>query len=379
MIADFCNRAGAMYKEGKFFRLSVILRAALLIAWVWAACGGSQTGEGQPDDAAIQHDAAVEDHDASATRDASRDAQVEPIEHGLFTRHIEVDGLSRRYAIYLPEGLENETAVPLVFELHGGGVYIEDMTGESGFKTPYKLWMTLADQEKFIVVYPEGLDGAYDKPTWNDCRGDSVVSSDADDVHFIDLLISTFSDAYPIDSNRIYVSGTSNGGFMALRLAVELSDEIAAVAAVAAAMPAVSECGDPVNPISVLFMNGTDDNHMPYEGGYISTPPNPDHGSAMSTEDSVQFWVDFDHTSTEPVTSAFPDLDGDGNGVDRFLYENGDQGTQVVLYRVNGCGHSAPSIQEQYSAIFERYFNKQNHDIEMTTEVWAFFRDKTLD
>jgi len=29
------------------------------------------------------------------------------------------------------------------------------MTGESGHKTPYKLWMELADNEKFIVVYPK--------------------------------------------------------------------------------------------------------------------------------------------------------------------------------------------------------------------------------
>ncbi len=299
-------------------------------------------------------------------------------EYGLFTKKIVVDGALRRYAIYIPKSLDGSPC-PIVFELHGGGVYIEDMTGESGHKTPYKLWMPLAENEKFIVVYPEGLNGAYGKPTWNDCRGDCVVSSNADDVHFIETLIEKISERYSIDQSRIYVSGTSNGGFMALRLAVELSDKIAAVAAVAASMPAVSKCCSPQNPISVLFMNGTDDNHMPYNGGYISNPPNPDHGSAEATEDAVNFWVNFDETDTIPKTFVFPDLDStDGGVVEKYDYINGRDGTEVILYKVNGGGHSAPSIKERYSSLFEEYFNKQNHDIEMTTEVWKFFKDKRL-
>ncbi len=155
--------------------------------------------------------------------------EPDKIETGLFTKHIRVDGVDRRYAIYIPKGIDNQN-VPLVFELHGGGVYIEDMTGESGHKTPFKLWMEIADNEKFIVIYPEGLNGAYNKPTWNDCRGDCIVSSDADDVGFIDTLIDTISAKYSIDSNRIYVSGLSNGAFMAQRIAIELNDKIAAIA-----------------------------------------------------------------------------------------------------------------------------------------------------
>ncbi len=78
------------------------------------------------------------------------------VEYGLFTKNIVVDGVTRRYAIYIPKDLGN-SPYPLIFELHGGGVYIEDMTGESGFKTPYKLWMSKADSETFIVIFPEGL------------------------------------------------------------------------------------------------------------------------------------------------------------------------------------------------------------------------------
>ncbi len=299
-------------------------------------------------------------------------------EYGLFTKNILVNNVSRRYKIYIPKNI-SKVQVPLVFELHGGGIYIEDMTGESGYKSPYKLWMNLAEKEKFIVVYPEGLDGKYSKPTWNDCRKDCIVNSNTDDVHFIDTLITIISLHHKVDLTRIYVSGTSNGGFMALRLAIELSNKIAAVAAIASAMPALSKCTEPKNFISILFMNGTNDNHMPYNGGTISNPPNPKHGTALSTKASVKYWINLNKTDSIPSRFILPDLDSnDGSKVEKFIYKNGLNNTEVILYKINGGGHSAPSIKEQYSPLFEKYFNKQNHDIEMTTEVWNFFRNKTI-
>ncbi len=296
---------------------------------------------------------------------------------GLFHRSLEHDGIQRTYAVYIP-AFEPGDSLPVVFELHGGGIYMEDMTGESGYKSPYKLWMDLAGTEKFIVVYPEGLNGAYGKPTWNDCRGDCIVNSDADDTGFIQSLISKLKESYPVDDSRIYIFGTSNGGFMVERLAAEMTGQIAAAAVVVAALPAVNECPVPSLPLSILYMNGTSDNHMPYEGGYVSNPPNPDHGSVISTVETIEFWKSFNQTSATPEYEVFPDLDpNDGSTVEKFVYSGGIDGTEVVFYKIDGGGHSAPSIKERYSALFEQYFNKQNHDIEMTTEVWNFFKTKS--
>ena len=46
-------------------------------------------------------------------------------EQRLFMKTIVVDGLTRRYAIYIPKNLNTKN--PLIFELHGGGIYNHDI------------------------------------------------------------------------------------------------------------------------------------------------------------------------------------------------------------------------------------------------------------
>ncbi len=298
--------------------------------------------------------------------------------NGLYTRTIHVNDVDRKYAVYIPKDRGNLPS-PAVFVLHGGGGNIENMTGENGYKAPFKLWMNIADTANIIVIYPQGSNGLSGKPTWNDCRENCLINSDADDTGFISALIDMIHSEFNIDTERIYVTGFSNGAIMSLRLAVELPGKMAAVAAVGGAMPDVSECIKPSSPVSVLFMNGTNDKFLPYTGGTIGHPPNPEHGTVFSTGNTVKIWININQTDTIPVSFTFPDLDTDDGGiVEKTIYSNGLKGTEVVLYKVEGGGHLAPSIQEQYSNLTEKIFGKQNHDIEMVVEVWSFFRNKRL-
>ncbi len=289
----------------------------------------------------------------------------------LEIRTLTYDGQIRHYALYVP-GRENDTPLPLVFSLHGGGVELEDQIGIRGHKCPFKLWMELAECEGFYVVYPEGLPGVYGKPTWNDCRADCTVSSSADDVGFLLALLDAVAAEHPVDRGRVYASGMSNGGFMALRLAVEAPDAFAAVAAIGAAMPAVSGCAAASEPVPVLFMNGTADPNMPYGGGTLGNPPKASHGTAMSTPDSVRLWSELAGARAEaPV--RYPDLDPDDGGTVTVRDYIVVGRVWVRLYTVGGGGHAAPSLRERYSALFERYFGHQNHDIEAVEEIWRFF------
>jgi polyhydroxybutyrate depolymerase len=297
-------------------------------------------------------------------------------ETGLIMKEITVDGWVRRYALYVPEH-NGDLSLPLVFVLHGGGGEIENMIGETGRKSPYKLWMEIADREKLIILYPQALDGPAGRPNWNDCRANATVLPEVDDVRFITTLIDETILHYSVDTTRIFVTGISNGGIMTLRLATEIPQRLAAAAPICASLPDTSECPSPSRPLPILFMNGTADPLMPYQGGIINNPPDPAHGSVMPVDTAVKRWISLNQADTLPEIKTFPDLDpGDACTVTRYTYTGSNGSAPVILYRIEGGGHAAPSIREQYSQLWLNYVGPQNHDIEMAEEIWNFFRDK---
>ena len=297
---------------------------------------------------------------------------------GLYKNNtIAVDAVTRSYDYYIPSDLETQSA-PLVILLHGGLGNADSMTGEDGSAAPFKIWMDVAEAEKLILIYPEGLARPGGETGWNDCRGDTSTTPDSDDVRFIAELMQQFRNTFNIDSDRIYVSGISNGGFMSLRLALELSDQIAAIGVISAGMPAISKCADALLPTSVLFMNGTSDPLVPYLGGNIGNPADL-RGSVQSTLGSVQYWRDFNQTQQIAPVSDVPDIDtNDNSSIHSYRYYDGREQTEVVLYEISGGGHAGPSLLEQYPPLSKIIIGQQNHDIEMAYIVWEFFRDKRL-
>ena len=284
------------------------------------------------------------------------------------------NGEVRRYFLYVPADLSDEP-VPLVIVLHGG-----DQTLDETLRHAPAQWMQLAVRDKFIVVYPAGRNRH-----WHDCRDDNQ-GSDADDVGFINALINELSISYAVDSRRIYATGESNGGMMCFRLACELSDRIAAVGAVAADYPAIhTECTGPVNPVSILIMNGTADPIMPWDGGCIKNRSGKcwnSKGTVMSTPETVEFWRSFLQADAAPIIDEIPDNDKtDNSTVTRETYAHGIEGTEVVLYKINGGGHTYPTIAWKTSDAGRSILplGNQNQDIEGIDCIWEFFKRHTLD
>lgn len=158
---------------------------------------------------------------------------------------------------------------------------------------------------------------------------------------------------------------------MGYRLALELSDRIAAVAAVIANQPANSECpATPADPVSVLIMNGTaDTTFMPFGGGQVAG----NRGLVISALETRDLWRAILGTRAVPETTNFVDRDStDGSTVVRELYRGGRKGTQVAFYRVDGGGHTVPSIEHPMPGFLQGVLGPQNRDVEAAREVWAF-------
>jgi polyhydroxybutyrate depolymerase len=284
------------------------------------------------------------------------------------------DGV-REYDLFVPDNTDNVKR-PLVILYHGHMGDSDGMTGANDRYAPYKLWLKLAQRNNFIVAIPNGDKGADGYRGWNDCRADTSTNPRSDDVAFTLRMIEAINRQHPVDTRRIYATGSSNGGNMVIRLAMEVPQKFAAVAAVVASNPLKNKCKPQHQPISILFMNGTADPVLPYRGGPVGRQT-AGRGEAMSTDDTLKYWREVDRTGPQPEVYDFPDTEShDESTVTRYIYKNVQQGTEVVLYKVKNGGHTEPSREEKYRWLYKRIVGNQNYDIEMAEEVWAFFQNK---
>lgn len=292
---------------------------------------------------------------------------------GMISRDLQLvhEGVSRSYHLYVP-GDANPALRSVVLLLHGHGGSADQIIGEKGRKSPYKMWFPIADRERLILIIPNGLVSSDGKQGWNDARN-LPTNPSSDDVAFLHNLIEQVAKSYSIDQQKIYAMGTSNGGHMVLRLAAEAAETYAAVAAVAAANPAHGFSRAPSQPISILLMNGTKDKYVPYDGGMMIAG----RGEVQSTEESISYWVGKNDCDQSPMVKRFRDrVRRDRSTVSTKSYANRSTNTEVKLYQIEGGGHTEPSIKQPYRRLFLALVGAQNRDIEMADEVWRFFKDK---
>src|SRR3990170_1393347 len=220
----------------------------------------------------------------------SQRAQAAPV--GIsrtVARTIRFGGLERTYLLHVPWGFPQGRPAGLVFILHGGGVTGRNMEQMTRFSE-------LADREGFIAVYPDA-----DERNWNDGRDTPNIRAqqeNVDDVGFIGALIALLTREFGIDPRRVHSTGISNGAFMSQRLAVELSDRIAAIAPVVGGMAPQLRERPPKTPRGVPGMNRADDPLVPYQGGTVART----RGETISVADIVRLWVTHNRCADRPET-----------------------------------------------------------------------------
>lgn len=275
------------------------------------------------------------------------------------------DGYERLYLVHFPPKEKMTKALPVLFHIHGGGG-----TAKTTPSLTLGRFNDLADKEGFIVVYPEGVD-----KNWNDGRkleGEQAWEEDIDDVGFIVAIVEQLKKDYSIDSDKVFTSGMSNGGFMSSRLICDRSDIFSGAAIVTATLSTdyLPKC-NPTNPVAVMIMNGTEDKLVPYDGGEIKVFKKR-RGVIVSTNDYVDFWKNKNACTEKIPTVTLPDVYDDGTIVSIDTYENCQQGGALVLYKIEGGGHSWPG-GKQY--LGEWLIGKTSNEINACDEIWNFFKN----
>ena len=279
---------------------------------------------------------------------------------------LEHDGVSRAYALYIPSSYQKDEPVPLLMALHGRPGNAQRMADLTSFNSR-------ADQHGFIAVYPQGI-----RQYWNYLHGILGYRQHPNDSGFLLKVIDAVKSEYSIDARRVYVTGISNGGFMAQRLACYAPHKFAGFASVAAGgFAGMSVDCDNEGPVNMLYMHGTADTKVPWNGLSVKDTDGNPQLVTMSIRDSVNFWIDRNRCSAEVNQMEIPPRDSSSlTRIKTFASTNCKLNAKVVLFAIIGGGHNWPGVADIIPAPTA---GRVNMDIHASDVIWSFFSAKQLE
>lgn len=169
-------------------------------------------------------------------------------------RHRWDSGLvDRRWNVAVPRELPAGRH-PAILVLHGAFGDLTSLAADTDI-------LRFTGPRHIITAFPQGLWGV-----WNSggcCL--PAMAFGVDDVAFIDHVVADLAGRPDVDPAHIYVIGASNGGMMAARYACKGHERIAGAAAVTGTPWSADGCEH--RSVPILFVAGTADTIVPYEGG----------------------------------------------------------------------------------------------------------------
>jgi polyhydroxybutyrate depolymerase len=256
---------------------------------------------------------------------------------------IPIGSMTREFLEYVPHDISPHS--PLVIVLHGSLMNAKSMRKWTGYE-----FDQLADQHGFVVVYPDGY-----KHNWNDCHlkaNFAAHTENIDDMGFVKSLIAREVAQRQIDEKRVYVLGYSNGGQMALRLALQASEEVAGIAIAGASLQAPEDSSCPEQgAVPLLVVQGEKDPIHPIDGGIVTLFGFSNRGRVLSAFDTAQtFAKRLGVTSAPQEIHLDPQKGGDPTSADGFLWPSAPSPV-VALYKIEGGGHVVPQPVFRYPRI----------------------------
>lgn len=290
--------------------------------------------------------------------------------------HLEVDGTRREFLVYRPVNVSPEQELPVVFAFHGSGGNGPNFYESTG-------WKDKADDEGFMVVYPTGLkyhifdefrdeDGlarttaSVYQTKWNSFELPSLLDPEyadqvpADDLQFTQDMLAFLDEQYAIDTERMYVTGFSNGAQMATRLMTEMSDVFAAFGPVSGGITpegvieGVEDQGVEVTPRPILQVFGQRDPRLTSRVGVSALPLDE---SLLDADNAAYDLLIQNNLIIEGIEDDGTYERRDAAAVYTYTGTDGQEAYQIII--IENMGHVYP--------------NGENVPFDVTDILWPFF------
>jgi len=252
------------------------------------------------------------------------------------------DNIKRCWFTFIPDSAKNKDGrVPVVVHLHGAG---------GCASLPAMTWGNIAEENGFVVVWPQGTkwqipfvpdwfpDMVLRLNCWND--GSQLFGAEKagiDDMGFLKKMVQTVLTDEKLDSNRLYMSGHSNGAVMAQRFAVQTSNVVAGILAVGGNVFPNDNCDsdedkdcwkegqtiEDYRPTPIMIVSGKNDHVNPY--GERRRP-------LSGAIPAVEGWANTNGCAEDAVEIK-------EKGYTRFVHSGCTNGATVTLLGVEDAGH----------------------------------------
>jgi polyhydroxybutyrate depolymerase len=278
---------------------------------------------------------------------------------------IKIDGDEREYYVHVPQSYTGTSAVPVVFMLHGTSGDGEKFYNNSG-------WKEVGEDENIITVFPSSwryciIDEGVQKNTtkWNTVPAEWVFCAGQiprNDIKFLTTIILELNTKYKIDNKRIYLAGFSNGGQMAAKCGIEMSDKFAAIVQAEGSFSRDTTY-TPLRKLPTTLQYG----NLDYGPGVTGEPiPLSKLALILSTPGSnILYRSASTHTKSFGLNPAFV-ISGDTTSVSIATYKSLTSGSvnDFRIAFIKGLAHQYP--------------NGDNHWMEGARVNWTWFKQYTL-
>ncbi len=281
-------------------------------------------------------------------------------------RTMDFEGTSRKYMEYIPTS-SPDGSMPVVFLLHGLGDNCNNFS-QLGFEALAPNWIIITPEATEanlnIMGYPMNAGTAWaagvggEDITYNGFPiGNIELNEGVNDEGFILAILDSLENNFNVDTDSVFVTGFSMGGFMSNKMGVKHADRIKAIASVSGTLGHFQPF-EPTGNINTMHIHGTSDETISYADASFSYSILTIQ-VGLGAEALVETWRNYNQCNTEPIVYNFEDTKNDGLTFEQYTYKNEESGHKTVFIKVNNGVHD--------------WYDGSSHDIDYNTEIYKFF------